>query len=153
MRKLTIIVLAVLLAGVPVAGASAQKRRTVETAGDIRGGFAEPPTTEGAYVFAGIVDDERYGEGAAILKGRFEGTTSKGTFRLFASRGILRGTFVLTVTANGDGTVGLQGTLRATGGSGAFKGAKGSGTTSGTQDADGYAQVQYDLELKLPPRK
>ena len=71
---------------------------------------------------------------------------------MFLDKGTLRATFQFTVTLNADGSVGFQGTTKYKGGTGAYKGAKGSGQTTATQDAEGYTTFEYTQTLKLPKR-
>jgi hypothetical protein len=71
---------------------------------------------------------------------------------LFLARGTVRGTFRYTVTANTDGTLTFRGTTRYSGGTGAYKGAKGSGETTATQDDEGYTTFRYTQTLKVPRR-
>ena len=70
---------------------------------------------------------------------------------------VLRGAgitcFEFTLTTNPDGTLGFDGTIKFKGGTGAYKGARGSGETTGTQDADGYTTFEYNQKLKLPKKK
>lgn len=71
---------------------------------------------------------------------------------MFLDKGTLRATFHFNVTANADGTVAFQGTTRYKGGTGAYKGAKGSGQTTATQDAEGYTTFEYTQKLRLMKR-
>ena len=71
---------------------------------------------------------------------------------MFLDKGTIRGTFQFTVNLNANGTVTFQATTEYKGGTGACKGAKGSGHTTAMQDGEGYATFEYTQTLKLPKR-
>jgi hypothetical protein len=150
MRRIAVLTAAVMLA-VPGVADARQKFRTVKSSGTIFGHLAQPATTEG-YAFAGFVSDSKLGEGATTSQGSFTGSTTKGGLTAFFDKGTIRGTFHFTATSNADGTVTFAGTTKCTGGTGAYKGAKGSGQTTATQDADGYTVFHYTQTLKIPRR-
>jgi len=139
------------MVAVPGVADARLKYRTVKSTGTIKGHLAQPATAEG-YAFAGFVSDSRPGEGATTSRGSFDGPATSGTLTVFLDKGTLRATFQFTVTLNADGSVGFQGTTKYKGGTGAYKGAKGSGQTTAAQDAEGYATFEYTQTLKLPKR-
>ena len=150
MRRLAVLVAAIVLA-VPAVADAKQKRKIVKSSGTIQGHLAQPATADG-YAFAGFVSDSKLGEGATTSHGSFDGSTTSGTLTVFLDKGTLRASFHFTTTPNADGTVTFQGTTKYKGGTGAYKGAKGSGETTATQDADGYTAFDYTQTLKLPKR-
>lgn len=150
MRRIAVLIAAVMLA-VPGVADAKQKFRTVKSSGTIFGHLAQPATPEG-YAFAGFVSDSKLGEGATTSQGTFTGSTTTGSLTAFFDKGTIRGTFNFTATPNADGTIAFAGTTKYTGGTGAYKGAKGSGKTTATQDADGYTVFHYTQTLKIPRR-
>jgi hypothetical protein len=150
MRKIALLVAAIMLA-VPAVADAKQKFKTVKSSGTIKGHVAQPTTAAG-YAFAGFVSDSKLGEGATTSQGSFYGSSTTGTLTVFLAKGTISGPFQFTVTPNLDGSVTLQGTTKYTGGTGAYKGAKGSGQTTATQDAEGYTTFEYTQKLKLPKR-
>ena len=150
MRRLAVLVAAIMLA-VPAVADAKQKVKIVKSSGTIKGHLAQPATADG-YAFAGFVSDSKLGQGATTSRGGFDGPTTSGTLTVFLDKGTLRATFHFAITANADGTVTFQGTTKYKGGTGAYKGAKGSGQTTATQDAEGYATFEYTQTLKLPKR-
>ena len=51
-----------------------------------------------------------------------------------------------------NGNVALEGTMRYAGGTGAYRGARGSGSMTGTQTLAGYTSFKYTQTLKIPRR-
>jgi hypothetical protein len=150
MRSIAVLAAAIVLA-VPGVADAKQRYKVIKSSGTIQGHTAQPVTAEG-YAFAGNVRDSKLGEGATTSQGGFAGATTSGTLTVFLDRGTVRGTFQFTITPNADGTVTLQGTTKYTGGTGAYRGAKGSGRTTATQDAAGYTTFEYAQKLKVPKR-
>jgi len=148
MRSIVVLGAAISLAVAGVADAK-QKVKIVQSSGTIQGDLARPSTAEG-YTFAGFVNDSKLGTGATTSQGNSDGPTTSGTLIVFLAKGTLRATFHFDVTANADGTVTFQGTTKYTGGTGAYKGAKGSGHTNGAQDAQGYTTFEYTQTVKIP---
>jgi len=133
---------------VPGAAEAKTRYKVVKSTGTIQGHVVEPVTPAG-YSFAGSVDDSRLGTGATTSEGTFTGLTTTGTLKVYLDTGTIHGTFDFTVTPNADGTVAFAGTTKYVGGTGRYKGAKGSGQITATQDADGYTTFQYEQKLKI----
>jgi len=150
MRSIAVLAAAITLAVPGVADAS-QKLKTVKSSGTIKGHIAQPATAEG-YAFAGFVSDSKLGAGATTSQGSVDGLTTSGTLTVFLDKGTIRGTFQFTGSLNANGTVTFQGTTTYKGGTGAYKGAKGSGHTTATQDGEGYTTFEYTQTLKLARR-
>ena len=72
------------------------------------------------------------GRGAVLIVGNTTGTVTE-----FLKKGAVTAKFSLTVNTNPDMTASFSGTTTITGGTGAYAGAKGKGTVSGTTAADG----------------
>ena len=153
-RRIVVLVVLVVAAAVLAAPAvtDAQRRfRTIRSSGTILGHLAQPASPEG-YAFAGFVSDSKLGEGATTAQGSIEGPTTSGAIVAFFDRGTVRGSFRFAITANPDGTITYEGTTRYRGGTGAYAGARGSGRTIATQDAEGYTRFDYTQTLKVPRR-
>lgn len=92
------------------------------------------------------------GKGAVVYvtKAGPNGTTLA-KFTLFEAKGTLFGTSTVTQTpgANGGPTI-IKGTAKITGGTGAYKGAKGSFATTGTIASDGLVVLKGKGSFKLP---
>ena len=117
----------------------------------IKGHLAQPATTEG-YAFAGFLSDSKLGEGATTSQGSFSGATTTGGLIAFFDHGTLRGSFSFTAAPQPDGSVTFTGTTKYRGGTGRYRGAKGSGRVTATQDADGYTTFDYSQTLKVRRR-
>jgi hypothetical protein len=74
------------------------------------------------------------GKGAILIVGNTSGTATE-----FLKKGAVTVKFRLTVTTNPDMSASFTGTTTITGGTGAYAGAKGKGTVSGTFAVDGSA--------------
>ena len=150
MRRIALLAAAIVVA-VPGVAEARLKYRTVKSTGTIQGHVTEPTTAEG-FAFAGFVSDSAFGKGAGTSRGSFDGATTSGTLTVFLNRGTLRATFEFVITPNADGTVSFAGTTKYTGGTGRYRGARGSGQTTATQDADGYTTFEYTQRVKIPRR-
>jgi hypothetical protein len=148
-RTVIVLVAASLLALPGVAGAQA-KFKTVKSTGVIQGHWAQPPSDAG-FSFAGFVSDTKAGEGAITVQGTIDPTdlSSTGTYVGYFDKGTQRGSFALQGTPDAAGGFTLTGTLRIKGGTGAYKGAKGTARTTATLDADGYGSFDYTKTLKV----
>jgi hypothetical protein len=149
-RRLLVLVVAVLVAGPGSAVAADQHR--LKSHGTISGHTAEAPGADGSFVVAGAVVDSRLGHGAIISVGKVDAATSTATghFRSFFKHGTFRGTFHYAVTLHADGSFDITGTTHVTGGSGRYRHAHGRGTSSGAQDAQGYSVIDYHQHVRLP---
>ena len=150
MRSIAVLAAAFVLA-VPAAADAKTKVKTITSSGTILGHLAQPSTTEG-YAFAGFVSDAKLGEGATTSQGTVASGSTTGGLIVFLDHGTLRASFDFAITPNADGTVGFAGTTKYTGGTGRYRGARGSGTVTGTQDAAGYTRFAYTQKVKLPRR-
>src|SRR3712207_4021585 len=151
MRRTIGVLAAAILLAVPGVADAQRKVRVVKSSGTILGHLAQPATPEG-YAFAGFVSDSKLGEGATTSQGSLEGSRTSGTFIVYLDTGTLRGTFRFTVTPQADGTTRFEGTTRYRGGTGAYRGARGSGETTATQDAGGYTTFRYRQTLRVRKR-
>ncbi|HYI17218.1 MAG TPA: hypothetical protein VD836_00845 [Solirubrobacteraceae bacterium] len=150
MRSIAVLAAAVTVLAVP-AVAEARKFRTIKSSGTILGHLAQPATSEG-YAFAGFLSDSKLGQGATTSQGSFSGLTTTGGLIAFFDNGTLRASFDFVSTPHADGTITFLGTTRYRGGTGAFKGARGSGDVTATQDADGYTRFEYTQKVRIPRR-
>jgi hypothetical protein len=150
MRRIAVLA-AVMLLALPAVAEARVRYKVVKSTGTIQGHVVAPTTAEG-YDFAGTVHDSKFGVGATTSHGGFSGLTTSGTLTVFLDRGTLDATFSFAITPSADGTFVLQGTTKYTGGTGRYKGAKGSSQTTATQDADGYTTFHYTQKVKLVRR-
>ena len=98
-------------------------------------------------VYAGSVSDPNLGSGAVVylISG---GLAQTGTFTTWFSKGSVHGTFTVTVTPNADGTFTSSGTLTVTGGTAAYKGARGNLTNAGSIDKQHIAHPHITGKIK-----
>jgi hypothetical protein len=151
MRKLLVLAAAAATLAAPAAAGAKPRFKTVKSTGVIKGHLAQPATPEG-FAFAGFLSDAKHGEGAFTSQGSFSGATASGGLIAFFDHGTVRGSFTFTATAPPGGSVTYTGTTKLKGGTGRYRGAKGSGRVTGTQDADGYTTLDYTQTLKIPRR-
>ena len=150
MRRIALLAAAIVVA-VPGVADAKLRYRTVNSTGTIKGHLAQPATAAG-YAFAGFVSDSKFGEGATTSQGTFYGATTSGSLIVYLDRGTLRASFEFAISPGPSGTVTFAGTTKYTGGTGRYKGAKGSSHTTATQDAEGYTTFGYTQRVKIPRR-
>jgi hypothetical protein len=99
---------------------------------------------------AGSVDDPRLGEGATVYKVKYPALTV--TFVSFDTHGSFHGfgQLAASTTPNPDGSTGLSGRVHVTGGTGAYKGARGALDVSGTTTPAYYDDLRVTGSLKVP---
>ena len=124
MRRLCIgiavVVVGVLL--VPgVADSAAKKKHKV----DVSVKAAVVGTSGNSNIVAGTLSGPPAGAGAVGYRSTPSGSDIAARYTAFYKRGTLRGTSLLTATAQPDGSVAFSGTLQIKGGSGRYRGAKG----------------------------
>ena len=124
MRRLCIgiavVVMGVLL--VPgVADSAAKKRHKV----DVSVRAAVVGTSGNSNIVAGALSGPPAGAGAVVYRSTQSGSDIAAKYTAFYKRGTLRGTSLLTPSAQPDGTVLFSGTLQIKGGTGRYRGAKG----------------------------
>jgi hypothetical protein len=86
-------------------------------------------------VFAGEMIGKPIPRSAVILRNKVEGTTSTGTATVYAKRGTIRASVKNEIQPQPDGSASLPGTFKVLGGTGAYRGATGNGTFTGTLPA------------------
>lgn len=153
--RTVVVVTAALALTVPGVAQAKTTYRTIKSSGTIEGGNPVlVPGREFNLAFAGFVEDPVLGAGATTSRGRLDGWVMLGTRTLFLARGTVRGTFRYDMKPDLslNGNVGLEGTMRYTGGTGAYRGARGYGSTTGTQTLTGYTSFKYTQTLKIPRR-
>jgi hypothetical protein len=151
MRKHIVLAATAALLVAPGVADAKPRFKTITSTGIVKGHLAQPATTEG-YAFAGFLSDSKLGEGATTSQGSFSGATTTGGLIAFFDHGTLRGSFSFTAAPQPDGSVALAGTTKYQGGTGRYRGAKGSGRVTGTQDADGYTTFEYSQTLRVRRR-
>ena len=133
-RIVALAVAGLVVSGIAVSGAvgkPARKKTTVTV--NITVTAASIGMQGSQTVLAGSTSDPNLGSGAVVyvLSG---GATQTGTFTSWVSKGSVHGTLSITVTAHADGTNTTSGTVIVTGGTAAYKGAKGNLTETGSID-------------------
>lgn len=101
-------------------------------------------------VLAGQVEDPALGRGAAIYRVRYPERVF--TFVQFNDRGKIRGRGRVDAAPGPNGGVLLTGTARVMGGSGAYRGARGRLTISGTSDATFNDDLRLTGSVRVPVR-
>jgi hypothetical protein len=125
MRRLVLITLTAALVTVP---AQAVTKKDVVTATVHKSGQSGT-----ALVYKGPVNSKVFGKGTVVQK-VYPNLT--GSFVITYKKGKTMGTTTAKTQPSVDGKVRVTGTFRFTGGTGRFKNVRGSGTYSGTSNAD-----------------
>jgi hypothetical protein len=142
---------AALLAVAVVVGGSAIAASTAKTKTIKLQGTVHAHTVNDGSKVAGTVKDKYGGAGAIVYNSANPGNNVTTAFTSFGKTGSFKGTATADNTINPDLTVTVTNcTLKITGGAGAYKGAKGSGTCGGTVDAQGYFTLHYKGSAKVP---
>jgi len=144
-RILLVMSLAACLALVPATGAQAAKTRTLT--GSLHMAIIGNNGDTGR-VFAGELLGTPIPRSAVILRNKVEGSTSTGVAVVYAKRGTIRARVVNEIQPQPDGSASLPGTFRVLGGTGAYKGATGSGSFTGTLPANSTI-FEVELEGKI----
>ena len=120
---LAIVAIAVLVTALPLAQAGTPNRNHAVNA-TVK---AKDVETNGPVVIsAGLLRDQRLGEGAAILRTSSAGGTALNLrFKIWYGAGLQRGTGTINFTPQPDGSASFSGTARYTGGTGKFRGVTG----------------------------
>jgi hypothetical protein len=129
-----VLALALVLAPATASGAAKQARTL-----DVRARLAAiAPITPTGATLAGDIRGRPIGLAAIIVKSRTspDGNSAEGSTVLFARRGTLKATIRNEIRPQPDGSTSFPGRFRITGGSGAYKGARGSGSFNGVLPAD-----------------
>jgi hypothetical protein len=138
--------LALMLAPASASGAAKQTRTL-----DVRARLAAiAPITPTGATLAGDIRGRPIGLAAIIVKSRTSphGTTAEGSTVLFARKGTLKATIRNQIQPQPDGSTRYPGSFRVTGGSGAYKGARGSGSFDGVIPA-GDTVFTFEVGGKL----
>jgi hypothetical protein len=154
MRKLLLAVTALVAVLALSPAAMAAKKKTIKTSGTILAN-TYAPTSNGVTHDAGAVTDKVFGKGALLFDFTVgQDSTVNGTYTVFAPEGTLSGKATYKLGAVTNGSVAFAGTETVTKGTGIYKGAKGSGTVTGSEDAStGFATISYKLKIILPKKK
>lgn len=129
LKRLALLAAVVCLGGVlaaPCYGAAPKPKTRSFTSSFLAAPLPQVPGTA-----AGVVTGS-LGKGAILIVGNTTGTAT-----VFLTKGAVTVKFSLTVNTNPDMSASFTGTTTITGGTGAYAGAKGKGTVSGTTAADG----------------
>ena len=104
-----------------VAGSAAKKKHKV----DVSVRAAVVGTSGNSNIVAGALSGPPTGAGAVVYRSTPSGSDIAAKYTAFYKRGTLRGTSLLTPTAQPDGTVSFSGSLQIKSGTGKYRGAKG----------------------------
>ena len=149
-RILTTLASALLAAAVVVGGSAIAANKAKTKTIKLQGTVHAHATGNGTKI-AGDVQDKYNGAGAIVYNNAAAGNGVKTPFTSFAKNGSYRGTATSDNTINPDLTVTITNcTIKITGGGGAYKGAKGSGTCSGKSDAQQNDTITYKGSVKVP---
>jgi hypothetical protein len=121
---LGIAALAVALLALAVATAPAATKKTKRKV-DLVVKAARIATTGDSNTVAGAFTGPPYGSGVVVYKTRPAGNDLAATYKAYTAKGTLRGTTLVTPTAQPDGSTSFVGTLQVAGGTGRYRGAKG----------------------------
>jgi hypothetical protein len=144
-RRIALVLVACLaLAAAPVAALGAKKRahkvNVTVVAGTV--GVAGPTA-----IIAGTVSGTL--KGAVVYHATpAPNNQVKNTFTAFTTKGSIKGTAVVTATPQPDGTSVFSGSGKVTGGTGAYKGAKGTFTATGNSTTDGLIHLTLKGSVK-----
>jgi hypothetical protein len=116
---IVVVVVALLVPG--IAGAAAKKKHKA----DITVHAAVVGTSGNSNTVAGTLSGPPQGTGAVVYKTKPSGSDLAATYVAYYERGTIRGTTLVTPTAQPDGTTSFTGTLQVKGGTGRYRGAKG----------------------------
>jgi hypothetical protein len=149
-RKILTPLLAALLAAAVVVGgsaiAAAKKTKTIKLQGTVHA----HATGDGSKI-AGNVTDKFGGAGAIVYDSAALGPGVKTKFTSFGALGSYKGVATSDNTANPDLSVDIKNCkIKITNGTGAYKGAKGSGTCNGHGDPQGNDTITYKGSVKVP---
>jgi hypothetical protein len=116
-------VIALLVPG--LAGAANPAAAKKKHKADITVKAAVVGTSGNSTTVAGTLSGRPTGEGAVVYKTKPSGANLAATYTAFAKAGTVRGTTLVTLAAQPDGTTSFTGTLQVKGGTGRYRGAKG----------------------------
>jgi len=122
-------------ASVPATAATTPKKHSVSGTAQVVtiSSQGTPPNTTSTG--AGIVKSV-LGSGAIVGTTTFSGSNFTNKFRVFLVHGTFKGTLTGTFKTNADGSLSASGTAKITGGTGAYKGATGKLTFTGSSPAN-----------------
>jgi hypothetical protein len=123
-RRLYIVIAAAVVALIVpgLAGAAAKKK---QHKADITVHAAVVGTSGDSNTVAGTLSGPPQGSGAVVYKTKPAGSDLAATYVAFYVHGTIRGTTLVTPTAQPDGTTSFTGTLQVKSGTGRYRGAKG----------------------------
>ena len=138
-RSLALVaLLAAVVVGATVAHAGGKKQK-VKVTDTAQTRTLMPGPGGNGVISTGTIEDKKYGTGALIvtIESAAPGTTTSDyTATVFYKRGSVSGKGAATATPQSDGSISYTGTFTITRGTGAFKGAKGKATLTGSSPAN-----------------
>jgi hypothetical protein len=150
-RRLLTTLASALLAAAVVVGGSAIAANKAKTKTYKVQGVSHAHTVGDGSKLAGTINDKYLGAGAVVYNNAAAGPGVTIPFTVFGKNGSYKGTSTADVGPGGPGLVISNCTLKFKGGTGAYKGATGTGTCDGTGDAStGNFTVNYAGSVKVP---
>ena len=139
------VILVVLLALAPASATAAPRSHGISV--ELRGNYTQ---TEPTLVLVSHSAESRLGDGGAVSRSKPTGNgTFSGSSRFVDAAGTFKTRDTTSATPREDGSLEVSGTWRATGGTGRYVDATGSGTVSGTVEPDtGRTQLVYSGKLR-----
>lgn len=131
LRRLPALLAAVLIAALVAPSVAPATTIAYQASGSVRKVGQHGPTL----IYRGSVTSPGFGRAQVTQRLRITGLSASGTFRVRYRGGTLRGRVTAHASARG-GDLAFAGSLRITGGTGRFAGARGSGRYSGTTSLD-----------------
>jgi hypothetical protein len=124
-RILLVLTLAAALAAVPIATGATTKSHPLNATARMA---VISPDGASPIKWAGEVLGKPAGRSAVVLTSTATGSDAKGTATLYSKKGTLRATTANKIEPQPDGSTHFPGTFKIVGGTGKFRGARGSGT-------------------------
>jgi hypothetical protein len=146
-RILLVLSLATCLALVPALASGAPAKKTRALTGTLHMAVIGPNGDNGN-VYAGELLGKPVPRSAVILRNTVEGSTSNSKAIAYAKRGTIRATSINQIEPQPDGSIKFPGTFKIVGGTGAYRGATGSGTLNGVLPA-GSTVLEVKLDGKI----
>jgi cyanate permease len=144
MKRIVLSVLALALAlAVPALAAGAKSHKINATIH-----AAQVGVQGSAGIVAGEFSDASLGKGAVLYKGTGTPSAAKLAFTTFNTKGTIKGTANSTITPAQGGGFTITGSGKFTGGTGLYRGAKGSFTLNGFEDSSGHIASKVKGTIK-----
>lgn len=143
-RRAILALIACLALAVPTAALAAKKRQHKV---NVTVAAAAVGTAGPASIIAGTTSGTL--KGAVVYRATSAPNNQiKNTFTVFTAKGTIKGSALVTATPQPDGTATFAGSGKVTGGTGTYKGAKGTFTATGNSTTDGVIHLTLKGTVK-----